>query len=310
MTPFCPGSPMQMCKKICERPKCSQQQCAMRKGKCCEIQCLPSPAVIEGSSKEKFFDDTVGVDLAFSMTPFCPGSPMQICKEICKRPKCSQQQCAMRKATCCEIQCLPSPAVIEGSSKEKFFDGAVDVDPAFSVTPVRGVATAEMEQTASKGELVNDTVDVDPAFSVTPFCPGSPMQMCKEICKRPKCSQQQCAMRKGTCCEIQCLPSPSVIEGFSKEKFFDGAVDVDPAFSVTHVRGVATADVSSKFLAGDLHPRAAPRDSLVPRALGVPVAAAMGVLGVAAGVALYAQKVWRSGRAMGAEAGQTLLENA
>merc|ERR1740129_1951125 len=211
------------------------------------------------------------------MTPFCPGSPMQICKEICKRPKCSQQQCAMRKGTCCEIQCLPSPAVIEGSSKEKVF---------------------------------NDTVDVDPAFSVTPFCPGSPMQMCKEICKRPKCSQQQCAMRKGTCCEIQCLPSPSVIEGFSKEKFFDGAVDVDPAFSVTPVRGVATADVSSKFLAGDLHPRAAPRDSLVPRALGVPVAAAMGVLGVAAGVALYAQKVWRSGRAMGAEAGQTLLENA
>lgn len=38
----------------------------------------------------------------------------------------------------------------------------------------------------------------------TEYCPDSSIQMCRMICPKPLCNVNQCAERKGTCCEYQC----------------------------------------------------------------------------------------------------------
>ena len=47
------------------------------------------------------------------------------------------------------------------------------------------------------------TVDT-PVNRETVFCPTSGLQMCRMMCSPPKCSENQCAMRKGFCCNYSC----------------------------------------------------------------------------------------------------------
>lgn len=48
------------------------------------------------------------------------------------------------------------------------------------------------------------------------FCDGSPRQMCKMLCRPPRCPAGQCAMRSGSCCDVKCQPMDvSVDPGFS-----------------------------------------------------------------------------------------------
>jgi len=37
---FCPDSPPQLCRMICQPPSCAEDQCAMRNGRCCDVSCV------------------------------------------------------------------------------------------------------------------------------------------------------------------------------------------------------------------------------------------------------------------------------
>ena len=44
-------------------------------------------------------------------------------------------------------------------------------------------------------------------ISSTSLCSDSPMQMCRMGCTSPNCGNNECAYRKGTCCNYDCKSS-------------------------------------------------------------------------------------------------------
>ena len=69
-------------------------------------------------------------------------------------------------------------------------------------------------------ELVTETQQ-------TEYCQNSPLQMCRMACAEPVCNANQCAMRKGNCCEYTC-ESNYILGGNTNEipkncvSWFDG----------------------------------------------------------------------------------------
>ena len=48
---------------------------------------------------------------------------------------------------------------------------------------------------------------ITPCHVKTEYCPDSPMQLCRMMCPPAHCSEDECAMRKGSCCSVSCVKS-------------------------------------------------------------------------------------------------------
>jgi len=131
----------------------------------------------------------------------------------------------------------------EGDLKAKWSDildkGKIDVDGlAFEDLAELGVPQSASSQvvagtnykfafTDGTRVTVLEQLWMDPQIRITSIevkrmeakiCPGSPQQLCRMRCPKPTCeSENQCAFRKGKCCDFECIDPNAKEIKFAKE---------------------------------------------------------------------------------------------